>query len=155
MKQFSRSGRMTDVDVGMEVDVAIKADEPRRVAKLLQRFGQENELSSKMLGRFELALDEVLTNVITHAFPDDAVEPSIRVALHLNDSRLKVRIVDNGPPFDPLQDAPAPDLSLSAEDRPVGGLGIHLARAFVHTLEYERVEGCNCLTLVQPLETQP
>lgn len=146
-----RAGRSSCVGPKVKTDVKLDETEPRRVVKLFEHFAAEHGLPTEMVQRFELALDEVLTNVVSYAFPDGAEDPSVRVTMQMDDAWLKVRVQDNGPEFDPLHDAQEPDLSLDAEDRPIGGLGIFLAKTFVHTLTYERVDGCNRLTLSQPL----
>jgi sigma-B regulation protein RsbU (phosphoserine phosphatase) len=64
--------------------------------------------------------------------------------------RLKFTIVDSGSPFDPTAQEEA-DTSLSVEDRPIGGLGIHLVRQLMDSINYERTEGKNILTLRKKL----
>ena len=139
------------MDAKLDLDIGLDRDEPRKAVELFEQFALEHELPMGLTFKFQLALDELLTNVVSYAFENDADTPVITLALHLTDERLEARLEDNGRPFNPLRDAPAPDLDLSAEDRRVGGLGIHLTKAFVHALTYERVDGWNRLYLVQPL----
>ena len=143
------------MDVKLELDVGLDEGEPRRVAQEFEQFAIEHGLPAGTVFQFQLALDELLTNVVSYAFEDVASDPIITVVMQLTDTKLEAVLLDNGRPFDPLRDAPAPDLDLSAEDRTVGGLGIHLTKAFVHTLRYERVDGWNRLNLVQPLSAHP
>ena len=140
------------MDVDLKFEVSLDSEEPRRIAEGFERFGAENGLPERTIFGFQLALDEILTNVISYGFEEGARDPVITVTLHLTDTQLKAVIQDNGSPFNPLEDAAEPDVDLAASDRPVGGLGIHLTKAFVHSLTYERVDGCNRLNLVQPLE---
>ena len=140
------------MDVNLKFDVSLDSEEPRRIAEQFERFGAENGLPQRMIFGFQLALDEILTNVISYGFEEDARDPVITVTLHLSDTAVGAVIQDNGRPFNPLEDAAEPDVNLPASGRPVGGLGIHLTKAFVHSLTYERVDGCNRLNLVQPLE---
>ena len=135
----------------LELEVGLDRSEPRRAVERFEQFALEHELPMGLTFKFQLALDELLTNIVSYAFDDGAGDPVIRLVLQLKDDRLEAILQDNGRPFNPLRDAPVPDLDLSAEDRRVGGLGIHLTKAFVHTLTYERVEGWNRLNLVQPL----
>jgi len=139
------------VDANLDLEIGLDKDEPRRAVEQFEQFALEHELPMGLTFKFQLALDELLTNVVSYAFEGENVTPVITLALHLTDERLEARVQDNGRPFNPLRDAPAPDLNLSAEDRHVGGLGIHLTKAFVHALNYERVDGWNRLYLVQPL----
>lgn len=143
------------MDPKLETDVKLEDAEPRRVVQLFEEFAIEHGVPDPLVMKFQLALDEVLTNVVSYAFPENADDPVVKVTMWVDSEWLKVRVQDNGPAFDPLHDAQEPDLTLDAEERPVGGLGIFLARSFVHTLTYERVDGRNRLTLAQPLETPP
>lgn len=143
------------MDPKLETDVKLEDAEPRRVVQLFEEFAIEHGVPDPLVMKFQLALDEVLTNVVSYAFPENADDPVVKVTMRVDGEWLKVRVQDNGPAFDPLHDAQEPDLTLDAEERPVGGLGIFLARSFVHTLTYERVDGRNRLTLAQPLETPP
>ena len=140
------------MDVNLKFDVSLDSEEPRRIAEQFERFGAENGLPERTVFGFQLALDEILTNVISYGFEEDAQDPVITVTLHLSDTEVGAVIQDNGKPFNPLEDAAEPDVNLPASGRPVGGLGIHLTKAFVRKLTYERVDGCNRLNLVQPLE---
>jgi len=135
------------------VRIAVKPDpsEPRRVVDEVERFCLERALSHDIIFRFQLSLDELLTNIISYGFEGATEDPVITVDIRLGDADIEITIRDNGQPFDPLEDAEIPDISLAAEDRPIGGLGIHLTKSFIDTLAYERIEGFNCLTLTQPL----
>jgi len=139
------------LEARLELEVGLDRNEPRRAVEEFERFALEQELPMELIFKFQLALDELLTNVVSYAFDGEAPDPVITLVLQVTDSGLEALLRDNGRPFNPLRDAPAPDLTLSAEDRRVGGLGIHLTKAFVHTLRYERVDGWNRLNLVQPL----
>jgi len=140
------------VEARLELEVGLDRSEPRRIVERFEQFALEHELPMGLTFKFQLALDELLTNVVSYAFEEGARDPVITVVLQVADGRLEAVLQDNGRPFNPLRDAPVPDLDLSAEDRRVGGLGIHLTKAFVHALSYERVDGWNRLNLVQPLE---
>lgn len=136
-----------------ELRIAVKREsgEPRRVVDEIERLCLENGLSQDIIFKFQLSMDELMTNVISYGFEGVDAEPVITVDISLDEHKIAVTIRDNGRPFNPLEDATAPDLSLDAEHRPIGGLGIHLTKAFIDTLAYERVDGFNCLTLTQPL----
>jgi anti-sigma regulatory factor (Ser/Thr protein kinase) len=70
----------------------------------------------------------------------------VDIDAQINDVRLKFVISDSGTPFDPTAKAEV-DTTLSAEERGIGGLGIHLIRQIMDTINYERVDGKNVLTL--------
>ena len=60
-----------------------------------------------------------------------------------------IEISDDGQPFNPLKDAPKPDLEAALEDRPIGGLGIHLVLTMMDEMHYRRENERNHLTLVK------
>lgn len=139
------------MDVTLGIDVRRDQREPRRVVEVFERFATANGVSDLVVQRFCLALDEIITNVVSYGFEKEPEDPRIRVDLELGEGRLEVRIEDNGRSFNPLADAPLPDLTLPVDERPIGGLGIHLAKNLVHEISYRRVRNRNCLTLTQPL----
>ena len=138
------------MEVRNELHLELDGDEPRRVAEFFEGMAMEHGVPMGIVFKFQLALDELLTNVISYAF-DDTSNAAIKVTLAMSDERITAVIEDNGRPFNPMLDAPAPDLDHSAEDRRIGGLGIHLTKAFVDKLSYERTDGWNRLSLVQPI----
>ncbi len=96
-----------------------------------------------------LAVEELVSNCIKYGY-DDTAPHEIDVALSVDDSALTVTIVDDGHPFDPVQ-APPPDLTLPIEQRPIGGLGLHLLRTLSSEMRYERRGDTNRITLVARL----
>jgi serine/threonine-protein kinase RsbW len=96
--------------------------------------------------RIALALEEAVTNVISHAFAGVAPPHRIKVRLDITPELFAAEVIDNGRPFDPLT-VPAPDLSLPFEERPPGGLGIYLIRSMMDRIQYRRSDGNNLLRL--------
>lgn len=99
-----------------------------------------------------LAIEELVTNCVKHGY-DDKGEHIIEITLKLSADELLVTVTDDGHPFNPL-DLPEPDTSLPMEDRPIGGLGIHLLRKMSDRMEYERRDGKNQVTLRKSLGSQ-
>ncbi len=112
-----------------------------RVAQWVDALAAEQHLPADVVYDVQLALEEILTNVITHGYPDDRVH-HISIRLNLGEGTVTAEIVDDGRPFNPLE-APRPDLSASLRDRSVGGLGIHFVRELMDGVEYSRVQGRN------------
>lgn len=123
-----------------------------RLPELVETFGQENSLPHRVVFSLSLALDELLTNVIHYGYCDCG-HHTISVELRLRENLLKVRILDRGQPFNPLEAAP-PELDVPLEHRTkqVGGMGIHLVKHFMDTMEYERRDETNILTLTKQLD---
>ena len=96
-----------------------------------------------------LALDEMVTNVAKHAFPEGG-EHEFTLLVTLSDDEFVARLEDDGVAFNPL-DHPLPDLDAPLEERKEGGLGIYLVRQIMTSLEYQRVAGKNVVTLRKKL----
>ncbi len=116
----------------------------------LQKFVSQEALacmlSNQRQSKLQLALEEVLVNVINHGSGGRA-DGWVEVACGLRDSTLFcVEVRDNGAAFNPLEQD-APDLSESLEERGVGGLGIFLVRKMTDRITYRRVADSNVLTL--------
>ena len=86
-----------------------------------------------------LAVEEAVVNVMNYAYPSGTVG-DVQIDAEANEERLKFTITDYGTPFDPTNFAQA-DTTLSAEDRPIGGLGIFMIRQYMDSINYERVKG--------------
>ena len=93
----------------------------------------------------ELALEEHLTNVFNYGYSDNVVHEII-VRFSVNDDWFQIEIEDDGRRFNPLERPPV-DTSMPLEQRPIGGLGIHLIRKFMDELDYQRVDGKNVLRM--------
>lgn len=96
-----------------------------------------------------LVLDEAVANVVNYAYSEPGQE--FQVIMDRVGDQLVVQIVDQGIPFDPTRDSKTPDITLSVEDRPIGGLGIFLIKEMMDVVEYERQEGNNVLTMKKNL----
>lgn len=107
---------------------------------------EEASVAARRLPHLELALEEALVNICTYAYREPPRDVTVR--LLRDDRRFAVELVDEGIPFDPLEEAPLPDLSSGLEDRAVGGLGVLLIRRVTDEVHYRREEGRNVLSLV-------
>lgn len=99
--------------------------------------------------KLNLAIEEAVVNVMSYAYPA-GTKGDVDIDAEADDEQLKFVISDSGTPFDPTQKGEV-DTTLSAEERSIGGLGIHLIRQIMDTINYERVDGKNVLTLSKKL----
>lgn len=95
-------------------------------------------------GMLEMALEELLVNVVNYAYPDGAGE--IEVATEAGGA-VNIAISDNGVAYDPTTETAAPDLEAGIEDRAIGGLGVFLAKQVFASMEYQRDGHKNVLNL--------
>ena len=103
-----------------------------------------------LIPTLNMALDDLLNNVVQYAFPNDPTEHYIEVEGDVHDGCVTLTIADDGIPFNPLSAAP-PDLSLLLHEREIGGLGIHLVRSMFDEVTYHRNVGRNVLTVKKKL----
>jgi len=116
-----------------------------RVIVAFESFCSRHGIAEAAVQGVNVALDEILTNVVSYAFQDGAAH-EICVELDAHEQRLVINVKDDGRPFDPLKTA-TPDLSGKIEDRAVGGLGIHFVRSIMDDVRYRRVDGWNVISL--------
>ena len=124
-----------------------RIDELVRLSAFIDALGEEWSIAPEVVFNLQLALEECATNVIMYAYPPEEKQ-TLLVTAELVEHDLVLTIEDGGLPFDPPQVAEA-DTTLSAEERPIGGLGIFLVRQLMDTVAYQRVEGKNRLTLMK------
>lgn len=149
MIDWGEDGRGPASEGMVQITIKNQLPEIATVTGAMEDFARSRDLSEAIRWRFHLALEELLRNVIKHAYPDRE-EHDIEVTLDCNDTHMTATITDDGIPFNPLNVA-APELSEALEEREVGGLGIHLARSVVDTLTHEWRDGRNVVTVASAL----
>ena len=121
-----------------------------RLGEAVEEFGESCGLTASETYKVNLVLDELLTNLISYAYPDQQ-KHLIRLRLSLSEDRLTALLIDDAGPFDPLHPARPAVLDGPLEDRPIGGLGLHFVRTLMDEVSYERVGDRNQLTLVKQI----
>ena len=113
----------------------------------LEEVGDELGLSPGLVMNLNLVLEEAVSNIIFYAYPKDVVvEEAVTLTLTCEQDELLICLKDHGIAFDPTQKED-PDLTLSAEERPIGGLGIFLIRQLMDEVTYRREGDCNLFTM--------
>ena len=105
------------------------------------------EIGKPLAPKLRLALEEAVVNVMEYAYPT-GTKGEVGIRVTSDGQQLKFIITDSGISFNPTEVATA-DTTLSAEERPVGGLGILLVRELMDSINYERTNGKNVLTLLK------
>lgn len=95
-------------------------------------------------GMLEMALEELLVNVASYAYPDG--EGLVELACTASDGGLDMVLTDHGVAYDPTE-TPEPDLDLDVEERAIGGLGVFLAGRIFASMSYKREKNANILSL--------
>jgi len=122
-------------------------DELPILAGRIEELAEKWELSIPLTMNLNLVLEEAVSNVIFYAFKDKE-KHEINISISLEENNLTIEISDEGIPFDPTL-RNKPDLSLPAEERPIGGLGIFLITKIMDSVNYKRLNNKNILTLIK------
>ena len=134
----------------MQVVLSNKPEEKRKLLAALEEFAQSNQLPPSVVQAADLSLEEHVTNVMNYGY-NDALAHEIIVRFAVEDQEFVLEIEDDGKPFNPLAKAMV-DTSVPLEEKPIGGLGIHLIRQFMDTLRYRRENDRNILHLRKRLK---
>ena len=117
---------------------------PRFIEKIIEYLGKSG-MGEHKVGAMELALEEAIVNIVKYSSqtPDSliTVECSFK-----NENEFLIKIIDNGPEFDPLLQN-APDITADIGNRPVGGLGIFFIKKMTDSVSYARKDNRNILTI--------
>ena len=105
------------------------------------------KINRSLAMKLNLALEEAVVNVMEYAYMPKT-EGDIEVSAHVDETQIKFIITDYGMAFDPTLKNEV-DTTLTVEDRPIGGLGIHLVRQYMDSINYERADNKNILTLIK------
>ena len=134
----------------LEIKLNNKVSELERFNRALTEFSRRHGLSPRVVHDLNLALEEILTNIISYGYTDN-LEHEIKVRLSVQPGEIKAEVEEDGQPFNPLE-APKPDTAKPLEERTIGGLGIHLVRKLMDSLEYKRQGERNLLTMKKKTE---
>ncbi len=137
--------------VSLVRDVAADVQTLSHLIKEVEAFAAASGVASNAAQRVSLAIDELVTNIISYASLDGIPVP-VHLEVHCDTSEVRVVIEHTGVAFDPFVEAPVPDTSLPLADRPIGGLGVFLVRSLMSDTRYERVGDRNRVILTRTLD---
>lgn len=120
------------------------------MTEFVEKTAEQAHLDPSTTMTLTLAIEEAVANIMKYAYPEGEVG-SIEINATINEGSLSFTIKDSGAPFDPTQVKKA-DITLNAEEREIGGLGIHLIRNIMDTVEYHHTSNQNILTLTKNIE---
>ena len=119
------------------------------LAEFIDGICEAAEVDMMLTMQLNLAIEEAVVNVMNYAYPA-GTEGTVCIDAQVSNGVLQFVISDSGAPFDPTARAEV-DTTLSAEERGIGGLGIHIVRQIMDSIDYKRVDGRNVLTLGKKL----
>ena len=135
----------------MEKSIILANDiaEISRLAAFIEEVGETFALTPDVVFNLNLVIEEAVVNIINYAYPKEEYQ-HIYLSSHLHEGSIVLVLTDTGKEFDPTL-APEADITLSVDDREIGGLGIFLIRQIMNEVRYERIDGKNVLTLEKRL----
>ena len=131
----------------VSLSIQTSPDALDRINDALESISHQEEWPPDLLFTMNLVIEEIGLNIINHAYGGDSGE--FEIIITSEDQALTVELIDGGPPFNMLTDAPIPDVEAPIDERPIGGLGIHLVKTMMDELDYKRERDRNHLTLVK------
>jgi anti-sigma regulatory factor (Ser/Thr protein kinase) len=131
----------------LELKIKNQIEELTRVEEKFEEFCEQYQIPDSARQKVSIVLDELLNNIVNYAFMDEE-EHMIDLIFVLTDNRLVITLHDDGVPFNPFELDP-PDISLSLDERAIGGLGIFLVRQMMDEYLYTRHIGKNVVRLVK------
>ncbi|MXW43482.1 MAG: ATP-binding protein [Candidatus Dadabacteria bacterium] len=144
---MSKDGEM---QASRKLIVPNRMGEIQAIAAALEEFFEQQGLPSESLFPTQLSLEEIFTNVASYAHDDDQ-EHQVEIIFSREGETITVEILDDGFPFNPLEEAPELDVESSLEDRRIGGAGIMLAKQLMTELRYQRNSDRNHLTMIKKI----
>lgn len=129
-----------------ELDVEATIDNLDTVTGFVNRALEEFDCPMKTQMQIELAVEEIYVNIANYAYSPEVGRAKVRVEVDDDPLKVSITFIDHGTPYDPLAKED-PDVTLSAQERQIGGLGIFLTKQTMDDVEYEYKDGQNILTI--------
>lgn len=121
--------------------------------RFLEETAEAFGLDSMLLMSLNLVMEEAVSNIIFYAYKEGETGENIRISMELEDGVLTIVLTDTGLPFDPTA-REDPDVSLSAEERPIGGLGIFLIKKMMDEVVYRREDDANVFIMSKKIKKE-
>lgn len=128
-----------------ELRVSAEVEQLEKVQEFVESELEGSGFSMKQIMQVEIAVEEIFCNIANYAYHPTEGEALIRCSLEEDDS-LRIEFIDSGMPYNPLE-REDPDITLNAEEREIGGLGIFLTKKLMDTVEYHHESGKNVLVV--------
>ena len=128
------------------LDIEANVDKLNDVLEVLEEQLDENNCSPKAQVQLDVAVEEIFVNIAHYAYSNKEDGRAIIDIEFPKDDYVSITFYDNGVPYDPLAKED-PDITLSADDRPIGGLGIYMVKKSMDEVAYRHENGQNIFTI--------
>jgi serine/threonine-protein kinase RsbW len=130
-----------------EICIKNKISELEKIAQFIEEIGEELGLSMELQMNLNLVMEEMVTNVIFYAYPQDE-EADIELLVKSDGKELTFVLSDQGKEYDPTAKEDS-DMSVNPAERELGGMGIFIVKNIMNNVTYQRLEGKNLLTMTK------
>lgn len=135
------------------ITLEAKVEKLAEVTDIMNEMLEEADCDMKTQLTLDMALEEMFVNVAHYAYLESELpeeEQTMDVEFEVENGKITITITDGGKPFDPLK-KPDPDITLSAEERQIGGLGIYMVKQSMDNVSYEYKDGKNIFMMDKAL----
>ncbi len=133
-------------DIIQWIKVASKLDNMKNVSHFIENGMSEAGVSMKIITKFNIALDEIFSNIVYYGEAD-----MVEAGYGIEQGKAVLVLKDNGKQYNPLEKE-EPDITLNADDRPIGGLGICIFKKLMDDMTYTRQDGQNILVIKKTID---
>ena len=133
-----------------ELNIEAKTENLDKVLAFVDQHLEERGCAVQVQMQIDVAVEELFVNIAQYAYAPDTGVATIRVELQEDPLVVVITFIDNGIPYNPLAKED-PDITLSAEERPIGGLGIYMVKKSMDDMSYEYKDGQNILRIKKQL----
>ena len=131
-----------------ELTIAAEIENIPAVTEFVDAELEECGCPMKTQMQIDIAIDELFGNIARYAYDPGTGEATVRVDVKENPTAVEITFIDGGVPYDPLKKAD-PDVTLSADEREIGGLGIFMVKKSMDNIAYEYRDGKNILSITK------
>ena len=133
-----------------EIEIKALMENLQELISFVDGHLEDMGASMKAQMQIDIAVEELFVNIAHYAYAPDAGEAVISVAKDKEQNQISITFADSGKPYNPLE-KPDPDVTLSADERSIGGLGIFMVKKSMDDMRYEYKDGQNILTITKRL----
>ena len=129
-----------------ELELEALTDNLSKVQAFVDEQLEEAGCPIKIQMQIDIAVEEIFVNIAHYAYSTETGKATVRIEILPDSPSVDITFIDKGIPYDPLA-KPDPDVTLSAEERKIGGLGIFMVKKSMDDVKYQYLDGQNILTL--------
>ena len=133
-----------------ELELEALTDNLSKVQAFVDEQLEEADCPIKIQMQIDIAVEEIFVNIAHYAYSNETGKATVRIEILPDPPSVDITFIDKGIPYDPLA-KPDPDVTLSAEERKIGGLGIFMVKKSMDDVKYQYLDGHNILTLKKGL----